>query len=567
MQTTQDLAPHVKEITRALDNRVEPDIIEDELKRYLDYGVPLAQAKRDILRNHGGTPARQVAGEKKLADLQEGDQRVELNVKVLTVNPKEITVKGEQKTIWFGLLADATGKVPYTAWKDHGLQPNTSYAIQGAYVKKGFREGVEVNLGDYAQVQAVEDDFAPNEKGAATAPAAAGAASVGGQKNLADLQEGDQRVTVRVKVLTVNPKEITVKGEPKQIFYGLIADASAKVPYTAWKDYALQPGDSVELANVYVKKGFREGVEVNLGDYVTVTKLDFDVEAVAGAAPSAGGARGGDLPIKELRDGLTSVNVIGRILDLRERSITTQNGPRTLLEGELADESGKVAFTDWSGDQHRDLLKLDAVVSIRNAYTKSWRGVPNLNLGDSARIELLPANSLPPESELRKDTRYTLGELERVGGGSGIVVDGAVLEVKKGSGLIFRCKEPDCKRVLQNRMCRIHGKVEGVPDLRIKAVLDDGYGAVTFVVGREGTEKLLGKTLKDCQEMAKEAMTTDVVQEELETLLTGRTLSVHGNASKDDFGMQIIASDAHFPEARNVAAEAEALLAEIGGEF
>ncbi|HEX2021699.1 MAG TPA: hypothetical protein VHH36_03250, partial [Candidatus Thermoplasmatota archaeon] len=120
MQQTENLAPHVQEIARALQNRMEPDAIEDELRRYLDYGVPLAQAKRDIVRMHGGTLQ---AGERKVATLLPEERGIELVAKILTVNPKEITVKGQPKTIWYGYLADETGKVPYTAWKDLNLQP------------------------------------------------------------------------------------------------------------------------------------------------------------------------------------------------------------------------------------------------------------------------------------------------------------------------------------------------------------------------------------------------------------------------------------------------------------
>src|SRR5438874_4574018 len=126
MQQQQDLAPHVNEIARALQNKLEPGAIEDELRRYLEYGVPLNQAKRDIVRMHGGTL---VVGAKKVADLQPEDKGVELEGRILTVNPKEITVKGAPKTIYYGFFADDTGKVSYTAWKDHNLQRGMNVRI------------------------------------------------------------------------------------------------------------------------------------------------------------------------------------------------------------------------------------------------------------------------------------------------------------------------------------------------------------------------------------------------------------------------------------------------------
>ncbi|HVL48014.1 MAG TPA: replication factor A [Candidatus Thermoplasmatota archaeon] len=434
MQQT-DLAPHVQEITRALDNRVESAEVEDELRRYLEYGVPLAQAKRDIVRNHGGTLK---AGAKRLADLAEGDRGVDLLAKVLTVNPKEITVKGEAKTIFYGFLADETSKVPYTAWKDLGLERGAVYDIKNVYVKKGFREGVEVNLGDYTTVAR----------------------------------------------------------------------------------------SAVDLA---VKDGYAAGPER--------------------VAP--------DRHVGELRDGMNNVTVTVRFLEAREKILVGAQGERKVIEGIVADATGKVPFTAWSPEP----IRAGAVAKIRNAYVKSWRGVPNLNFGESATLEFLDDAALAPADALARDRRLTIGEVERAGGAQGVVLEGVVLEVKKGSGLIQRCTQ--CNRVLQKRECRVHGKVDGAWDLRVKAVLDDGWGAVTFFLGREGTEKLSGRTLAEWQKVASEAMTTDVVLDELVQRLTGRRLVVSGNALSDDFGLSLIATAGAFAETGDVKADAERLLGEV----
>ncbi len=438
---TNELAPHVQEIARALANRVEMEQIEDELTRYLEYGVPLAQAKRDIVRNHGGTLR---AGAKKVKDLQPGETSVDLLVKVLTRNAKEIQVKGQPKTIWFGFLADETGKTPYTMWKDHPIEPGRSFAIGNVYVKAGFREGVEVNVGDFARVS---------------------------------------------------------------------------------------PSDA----------------EVELPD------------AIAGPARSS--LPGGELAIMQLADGMNSVTVTARVLDAREKTIAGASGPRTLFEGELADDSGRIVFTAWAPEKHAALLAKDAVVKIENAYVKAFRGTPNLNFGENATVTPLAATTLPPSTALALPKLVAIGDVERAGGGTGVLVEGVVLEVKKGSGLIQRC--PQCNRVLQKRECRLHGKVDGTYDLRVKGVLDDGTGAVTFFLGRAVTEKILGKTLEQCQAIAKEAMTMDVIQDDLVEALTARRLAITGNATSDEFGLQLIGHESAPPAPIDVKAEAEKLLAKV----
>lgn len=451
MQQIENLAPHVTEIARALNNKLDPGAIEDELRRYLEYGVPLAQAKRDIVRMHGG---QLTTGAKKVADLVAEDKGVELAGRILTVNPKEITSKGQQKTIYYGFFADDSGKVSYTAWKDHNLQPGANVRIKNAYAK--------------------------------------------------------------------------------------------------YND-------------------FRKAIELSLGDYTTVALLDqlpFEVKDDFAGGPTPSGEPGGRAPpqerkVRDLREGQGSVTITGRVLGVREKAISTANGQKTLVEGEIADETGRVPFSAWEPDRLPPEFKANAVVRVANAYVKAFRGVPNVNFGQYTQVDILPPNAMPDKAELEKPAPFTLGELEAAGGGQGVVVEGVILEVKKGSGLIFRCSQEGCNRVLQKMECRIHGKQKGHPDLRIKAVLDDGYGAATFFANRDATERILGKTLDECQALAREAMTVDVIQDELTDKLTARRVAVTGNATSDEFGLQIIAGDVTFVPPRDAAAEAEKLLGQL----
>ena len=452
MQQTENLAPHVNEIARALQNRMEPDAIEDELRRYLDYGVPLSQAKRDIVRMHGGNL---VAGPRKVSSLAPEEKGIELEVQILTVNPKDITVKGAPKQIFYGFLADETGKVPYTAWKDFNLHRGTNVKIKNAYAKKGFRDPVEVSLGDYTTVEPstatiqVKDDFAPGATGA-----------------------GFQG------------------GEP----------------------------------------GSRMAVERT---------------------------------VRDLRDGQGSVTITGRLLDVRQKTISTAAGQKTLTEGELADETGRVPFSAWEPDKLPEGFATDAVVRVKGAYVRSFRGIPNLNFGQYATIEILPSKALPPKESLMESKPFHRGVVEAAGGGQGVLVEGIVLEVKKGSGLIFRCNAEGCNRVLQKMECRVHGKNKGHPDLRIKAVLDDGHGAATFFANREATEKILGKSLAEAQEQARDAMTVDVIQDDLVQKLTARRVAVTGNATSDEYGLQIIATGVDFVTEKPIQSEAEKLLGSV----
>ena len=85
-----------------------------------------------------------------------------------------------------------------------------------------------------------------------------------------------------------------------------------------------------------------------------------------------------------------------------------------------------------------------------------------------------------------------------------VSVEGTVIEIRPGSGVIIRCS--DCNRALQNEECSIHGKVSGKSDLRLKLVIDDGTGSINSVLNKELTEKLIGKSLEQCKNMSEDAL-------------------------------------------------------------
>jgi replication factor A1 len=102
------------------------------------------------------------------------------------------------------------------------------------------------------------------------------------------------------------------------------------------------------------------------------------------------------------------------------------------------------------------------------------------------------------------------------------------VDIQSGSGLIKRCPEEDCTRVLQNGRCSEHGEVEGEFDLRIKGVLDDGEDVHEVLFDKEGTEDLTGITLEEAKDMAMDALDTSVVAEEMRETVLGRYYRIAG---------------------------------------
>ena len=100
--------------------------------------------------------------------------------------------------------------------------------------------------------------------------------------------------------------------------------------------------------------------------------------------------------------------------------------------GLLGDESGTIKFTKWSKS---DLPTLEegAVYDLRNVVTDEYEGRFSVKLNRTTTIE-----ELDEEIEVGDDD---------------LTIEGALVDIQSGSGLIKRCPEDDCTRVLQNGRC------------------------------------------------------------------------------------------------------------------
>jgi replication factor A1 len=370
---------------------------------------------------------------------------------------------------------------------------------------------------------------------------------------LASLPEQSPFVNLKARILSLNTKAITARGEQKEIVWGLLGDESGTAPYTSWRPLeGLGKGDVLAIEGAYTKAYNGQG-QVNFGDRTKLTKLPAEDLPKTPTVFK-------DTPISELKEGLRGIRLTGRVLDVTPRQVTVQGQPKTVWGGSLADGTGKVEFSAWADPK----FTAGQAVTIEGGYVRAYRGVPQFTFDADARITV-PTQELPDVASLDTRAPTLLRDLLARGGGSDVQVVATLLDVKEGSGLVLRCPTQGCTRVLAAGVCRIHNKVEGgVPDIRIKAVLDDGTGAVQLVAGREITEQLLGKDLERCKKEAQDAFRPDLIREQLKEKLTSRVFAVRGNALSDEYGMTFIARGMQ-PHSDDKVATAQAILASLGG--
>ena len=190
--------------------------------------------------------------------------------------------------------------------------------------------------------------------------------------------------------------------------------------------------------------------------------------------------------------------------------------------GLLGDESGTIKFVAFETSDLPELTEGQAY-ELSNVVTDEYEGSYSVKLNRTTGI-----TEIDEEIEV---------------GDNADTVEGALVDIQSGSGLIKRCPEDDCTRVLQNGRCSEHGQVEGEFDLRIKGVLDDGETVTEVIFDREATEELTGMGLEEAKDMAMDALDTTVVAEEMGEDVLGRYYRVTGPT----FGRYVLVDEMEDP--------------------
>ena len=262
---TEDLGSHIDDILNALKDDSEKEIsreeLEKELTRFMEYGVPIEQAKQTLIKKFGGgavlASSEQSSERKLISDLEPNERSVKLLCRVIAVNPKEITVKGDIRKIFYGILGDESGTISFTSWSsEFDFERGDIVEISNAYTRE-WQGNVQLNLGDRVRIEKTDKDKLPES---AFKPR---------EVKVKDLRSGIGSVDVTARILEVNERDTEVEGEAKKVFSGMIGDETGKAQFTSWHDFKLKEGDVLQITGGYVKSW--KGIpQLTFDDKVTV---------------------------------------------------------------------------------------------------------------------------------------------------------------------------------------------------------------------------------------------------------------------------------------------------------
>lgn len=289
-----EFAPHVEEIKKALDNEKDEGNIIADLKKLLEYRVPLSEAKRSLIKKYGGTE-KSIA--KKLKDIQIGEHNIEITGQVLEITKKTINVKNIEKTIFSGMICDETSSRSFTAWSDFNINPGDVISVTQAYVRN-WQERPEVNFGPRSKVTKLSTKIQVPEDCEI--------------KKLANLREGDINVRTHFTIMKIETLDINTKDGPKKILGGIVADEDTKLPITSWVlSPELAVGNSIEVRNAYVRP-FRGVPTLNINESTAIIKSGKKIEY-----REKEGLKIGDVIVK---DGAYDIVIEGNFLSIRPGS-------------------------------------------------------------------------------------------------------------------------------------------------------------------------------------------------------------------------------------------------------
>jgi len=305
-ESSTDIQQYITDVYEVVSEQAETSVsreeIEQEFNKFVEYGVPLPQAKQTLLKKYAGKTVPATSDERTLlSELQPNVSSVHILGRIISVNEKTITVKGEERTIYYGLLRDESTTVSFTAWSDLHLSKGDVVDIFNAYTRE-WQGAVQVNLGERTTIKQGSDDMLPEID---MQPQ---------EVQVKDLRSGMGAVELVGRILEIKNREVTVEGTKKQVFSGVIGDATGKAQFTSWHDFSLQPNDVIKIKGGYVKTW--KGVpQVTFDEKAQVKKLEQDALPKDQISSHS-------LPLYELveRGGSLDVQVTGTIIEIRQGS-------------------------------------------------------------------------------------------------------------------------------------------------------------------------------------------------------------------------------------------------------
>lgn len=338
----------------------------------------------------------------RLKDLRAGLPPVHILGRIVALSRREVTTRtdGRRRSVLSGLLSDGTATVRFTWWDPpaEGVDRGTVLRAVNAQVRE-FRARAELSFGWSTKIEPASELELPSVDPRSVP-----------LRRVSELALQDDPFRLEVRVRDVSPRTVTVREERRTIYSGHLTDGSGTVPFTAWVDFRLKPGDVIRVMGGYVRL-FRGVPEVTLDERSHVEGLPPDAvpsspksaDALLSIGVAEGRGTGALVTIEGLAVGLAPPSGIVRRCPTCARALRAGTcGIHGAVPG-VADLRARLVLDDGTGA---------ATVSLPQEATEQVSG---LTLSQALEMVRSDSTEARVEGELR---RRLLGKRFRVSGGT-----------------------------------------------------------------------------------------------------------------------------------------------------
>lgn len=225
--------------------------------------------------------------------------------------------------------------------------------------------------------------------------------------SLSELSSTDRDIEIEVEIISHNLREQTIRGEQKQIAFGLLEDSPWEEgsQRTRWeyKDWGpnsnITPGSVVRIEGASVNE-YQGRMSLNINQSTRIAVLREGTRPVV--------APGEPIEINSIpKDGY--ICVVGRILSSRPDQIHKKDGSGSIdvVRGRIADETGTIGFLSWEPFEH----EVGTLVKIDGAQVRTFRDTPELNFGRTTKVEVYHDSNFADADSLIQQNVLTISQL------------------------------------------------------------------------------------------------------------------------------------------------------------
>ena len=392
MSATEDIIKRILAVKPTLTREIVERLIQEEKGKAAGLLTDEAAAHLVASSLGMGGAGERIEAKLKIGALTSGLNDVSLTGRVLHIYPSRTFQRadGRQGKVLRMLIGDATGIVAVVFWDDKADHIVASKVARGKIIRilHGYsreRQGtgeVEVNVGNRGSVYMEPLDVVASEF-----PQMDSFFKTPGQISATGAVNVEGVIMGRSPPSTFTRKDGT-EGKVARL---TLEEGGRQITAVLWDEKVeevgkLGDGTRVRITGANSKARQGGGFEVHLNRSSDVEVLE---EGVLPREPLSQWTK-----IGELRDGVRSVSVAGRVVSVTEtREFTRKDGTKGRVASVvLEDETGIVRLSLWDDDVNAlgDML-VGAVVAVENGYTRAGFGnTTDLNVGRQGTMKINP---------------------------------------------------------------------------------------------------------------------------------------------------------------------------------